>query len=177
MAEDKKTEVESETYRKFIELEWRDIHHSRVQEWSALGVVTGVHLGIVHLLRLIHDLKPPLPIEFIAVCGCFFCIVFSVLGMLLTCRHQRLMKIKLSWIYQAEKKLHLVKTHDDPKGIIPENKKLDDDIEWNGLMWPRYLSTGWLMIHIYGFLIFLSISGIAMFSGTMLYNAACRFLT
>ncbi len=35
-----------EDYRLIIEREWADIHHSRVQEWTCLGVVTGTHLGL-----------------------------------------------------------------------------------------------------------------------------------
>jgi len=121
----KKKEIEPETYREFLSLEWSDIHHSRLQEWSALGVVTGVHLGIVQLLKFIKGLSLSLPFQNVAIFGCISCIVFSVLGVLLTCRHRRLMRIKLGWIYQAEKELGLVKINSESDGIIPENKELE----------------------------------------------------
>lgn len=163
MPENEKKEIKPETYRGFINRGWSDIHHSRLQEWSALGIVTGIHLGIVHLLKFINGLSPSFPFENTAVFGCASCIVFSVLGALLTCRHRRLMRVKLSWIYQAEEKLGLVRKHDEPDGIIPENKELGKDVKWKGLMWPRFLSTGWLMLCIYAFLIILDISGIILF--------------
>jgi len=40
---------EPENYRLLIEREWADLHHSRVQEWTALGVVAGAHLGLIQL--------------------------------------------------------------------------------------------------------------------------------
>jgi hypothetical protein len=101
------------------------------------------------------------------------------------------MWIKLNWIFEAEEKLRLIKTQDNPNGIIPEDykmlksnhykevleeelkKNIESDLDpnqitkstksvWNKLMWPRFLSTSWLLVALYfllgvidlGFLIF-----------------------
>ena len=81
-----------EDYRVLIEREWVDLHHSRVQEWTALGVVTGAHLGLIQLVNLVSDASGPVPI--VAGFSGFFAAAFSILGALMTCRHRQLMKVK-----------------------------------------------------------------------------------
>ena len=45
-------------YLKFIELEWADFHHSRLQEWTAFGIVAGIHLGIITLFDVFSPDDP-----------------------------------------------------------------------------------------------------------------------
>lgn len=154
----------AENYRFFIENEWKDIHHSRIQEWSALGLISGIHIGLIQLLKLINetDFFKNL-IDFLTPICCIIALVFSVIGILMVCRHRRLMWIKLNWIFEAEEKLGLIKDSENPDGIIPSSyrmKKYSPDIYkehinkenelesesvsnnykktiWNKLMWPR----------------------------------------
>jgi hypothetical protein len=178
---------ERQDYRLLIETEWKDIHHSRIQEWSALGIITAAQLGLIQLLKFIYDsqITSSLIEIFTPIC-CIIAILFSIIGILMVCRHRRLMWIKLNWIYESEQKLGLIKTEGNQHGIIPIGYKMkkisrgyneiledeknsvskiiteDNKTIWNKLMWPRKLSTSWLMIMIYillgtidcGFLVF-----------------------
>ena len=172
----------NDNYKFLIETEWRDIHHSRVQEWSALGVIAALHIGLVQLLSLIRSIDEIDRAFPFLISTCFLiALLFCVLGILMTCRHRRLMWIKLNWIFEAEERLGLIKNSEHDSGIIPadykmvksnnykevlekefsESKKSETSI-WNKLMWPRFLSTSWLIMAFYflfgfidfGFLIF-----------------------
>jgi hypothetical protein len=44
----------------FLQNEWADLHHSRVQEWTALGVVAGVHLGLAQAVSFAEGKHPSL---------------------------------------------------------------------------------------------------------------------
>lgn len=161
-------------YRLLIETEWKDIHHSRIQEWSALGIIAAIHLGLIQLLKFIADFQTSSLLNIIlTLIFCIIAILFAVIGVLMVCRHRRLMWIKLNWIYEAEEKLELVKTEENQNGIIPNDYRMkkysnkyysmlkneinkqsqisndDNKIIWNKLMWPRRLSTSWLMVMIY----------------------------
>jgi hypothetical protein len=158
-----------ENYRFFIENEWKDIHHSRIQEWSALGLIAAIHIGLVQLLKLLNETNSyEIQIDFLIPICCFIALIFSSFGVLMVCRHRRLMWIKLNWIFEAEEKLGLIKNSDNPNGIIPEDyrmkkySKVDYEMQinkekvsnskktiWNKLMWPRRLSTSWLMVMLY----------------------------
>jgi hypothetical protein len=181
----------NENYKLLIETEWKDVHHSRIQEWSALGVIAAAHIGLIQLLNFIHSLiKTGNLYPYLVFVCCLIALLFCVIGILMTCRHRRLMWIKLNWIFEAEEKLRLIKTQDNPNGIIPEDykmlksnhykevleelkKNIESDLDpnqitkstksvWNKLMWPRFLSTSWLLVALYfllgvidlGFLIF-----------------------
>jgi hypothetical protein len=155
---------EPQDYRLLIERAWADIHHSRLQEWSVLGVVTGAHLGILQLLIFVRDLSVAVPFPVLATLGPMLGIVFAVIGALMTCRHRRLMRIKVGWIYQAEGHLGLVKSEDNPGGIIPANPAMQESPEWGGLMWPRFLSTSWLILCLFLLLAALDLLSIALFA-------------
>jgi len=170
------TTQNAENYRFFIETEWKDIHHSRIQEWSALGLIAAIHIGLIQLLKLINETDfGKNQLDFLTPIFCIIALVFSILGILMVCRHRRLMWIKLNWIFEAEEKLGLIKDSKNPNGIIPESyrmkkyssneykelinkeKELESESDsnnykktiWNKLMWPRRLSTSWLMAMIY----------------------------
>ena len=149
--------AEPESYRHLIEREWADVHHSRIQEWSALGVVTGVHLGIVHLLDMISETSLAVPFPTVVAMGASLALLFALIGSLMTMRHRHLMFVKLSWIYAAECELGLVKTSSNPGGVIPENAGLARKQGWNGLRFPRFLSSSWLMLCFYSVLALLDI--------------------
>jgi len=170
------TKQTAENYRFFIQTEWNDIHHSRIQEWSALGIIAAIHIGLIQLLKLINetDFGKNL-IDLLTPICCIIALLFSILGILMVCRHRRLMWIKLNWIFEAEEKLGLIKENENPNGIIPssyrmkkyssdkykehvnkekESESVSDSNNyeksiWNKLMWPRRLSTSWLMAMLY----------------------------
>ncbi|NQV22187.1 MAG: hypothetical protein HQ511_12305 [Rhodospirillales bacterium] len=139
--------AEPEDYQLLVEREWADLHHSRVQEWTALGVVAGAHLGLIQLSKLAIDVE--LSTVTILTVATMTGALFSILGALMTCRHRRLRIVKLGWIYDAELHLGLVKTADTPKGVIPENAKMLSPVEWKGLSVPRLLSTSGLILAFY----------------------------
>ncbi len=149
--------AEPESYRLLLERQWADLHHSRIQEWSALGVVTGVHLGVLHLLDMISESSFAVPFPTVVVTGALIALLFALVGFLMTMRHRQLMFVKLTWIYAAECELRLVKTSSIPRGVIPENAGLARKQEWKGLRFPRFLSTSWLILCFYSLLALLDI--------------------
>ena len=138
-----------EDYKLLIEREWADLHHSRVQEWTALGVIMGTHLGLIQLVKLAIDAQVPVQASTLIGGASVIGALFAILGALMTCRHRHLMKIKLGWIYEAENYLGLIKTKANPRGVIPENAKMSVPVQWRGLALPRLLSTGGLMLCFY----------------------------
>jgi hypothetical protein len=138
-----------EDYKLLIEREWADLHHSRVQEWTALGVVMGTHLGLIQLVKFAIDAGVPVQTSTLIGGASVIGAVFALLGALMTCRHRQLMKIKLGWIYEAEHNLGLIKTEANSGGVIPERAKMSVPVEWRGLALPRLLSTGGLMLCFY----------------------------
>jgi hypothetical protein len=158
-----------EDYRKLIETEWADFHHSRLQEWTAFGIVAGIHLGIITIFDVFGAGDPSNIAKTFLLFGPFIGIIFAVLGGLVTCRHERLKKIKLQWIGRAEYFRGLMRTNEEDEAllgdnkdvpnprIIPFNQNLWTDIPWEGLMLPRRLSTSWLILCFYGFLILVDI--------------------
>ena len=152
-----------EDYRAFIDRQWKDLHHSRVQEWTALGVVTGAHVGLLQLVSLIVKDHLNFSLFKAAVFASVMGALFSVFGALMTCRHRRLMQIKLQWIHEAEKHLCLIKTPDNPNGIVPSNSGMGVAPSWKGLSLPRALSTSWLILCFYGLLIAIDAFSLAIF--------------
>lgn len=150
-------------YREFLEREWTDLHHSRVQEWTALGVVTGAHLGLLQLVLLVRDFSLPVSLFLIVAGAAALGILFATLGILMTLRHRRLMAIKIRWIYRAEDALGLVEGEQSPGGIVPRNPAFDEPVRWAGLMLPRFLSTSWLILSFYLLLWLLDAASIVLF--------------
>lgn len=178
-----------ENYKFLIETEWKDIHHSRLQEWSALGVIAAIHVGLIQTIKLINTIgENEKLLSYFSIAACLIALLFCLIGVLMTCRHRRLMWIKTNWIFEAEDKLGLVKKSNDDKGIIPEDymkvksvkyneiikreAKKNDKSKfcifkrasiWNRLMWPRSLSTSWIIIMFY-FLLSIIDNGFLIFS-------------
>ena len=143
-----------EDYRLLIEREWADLHHSRIQEWTALGVVTGAHIGLIQLVKFATDASVNVELSTLAVLAGLLAVIFCVLGALMTCRHRQLMRVKLGWIYQAENHLGLIQTTANPKGVIPENALMVKQLEWRALAIPRLLATSGVILSFYGVLFF-----------------------
>lgn len=104
-------------YRLLIEREWADVHQSRIQEWSALGVVVAVHLAVTQL--------SPANAARLGGWHFYFGIIFAVLGLFITLRHRHLMMTKLGWIFDAESELGLIRS----PGEKPKHR-LREVIEW-----------------------------------------------
>ena len=145
-----------EDYRLLIEREWADLHHSRILEWTVLGVVAGAHLGLIQLAGIAADTSTLVTPHRLAILSGSIAIIFSILGALMTCRHRQLMTVKLGWIYQAEKHLGLIKTADNPRGIIPEDAEMTAST-WKGLALPRLLSSSGLIFSFYIVLLIIDI--------------------
>ncbi len=153
-----------EDYRMLIECEWADLHHSRSQEWTALGVTTGAHLGILQLIVMSMETTLPIANSIIVIGGAVIGIIFAITGALMTMRHRNVMLVKLSWIFKAEDALGLIEGEDCPKGVIPRRREIPPAPAWNALALPRLFSTSFLIIQFYLLLILLDIAGIVLFS-------------
>ncbi len=144
------TDGEREALLSLLNAEWADIHHSRLQEWSALGAVTAAHLGISQMPRLLGDAASKVLTVPVAVAACVAGIALALLGGLMTCRHRGLMQERLGWIYDAELLLGLVKTPEHPSGVVPASARMRTNKRWHGLVLPRLLSTSGLILAFYG---------------------------
>lgn len=142
---------DAESYRTFIANKWTDIHHSRLQEWSALGAITAIHLGLLYIFNHIGEKIENSNTWFIigAILICLFGCIFNILGALITCRHRRLMIVSIDWINQASKRLGLVQ----PEGIVPEKDEQKEPLSYDGLSSPSIFSVSWLILLIYIFLL------------------------
>ena len=141
--------AEPADYRFFMERQWADLHHSRIQEWSALGVVTGAHVAIVGFLSYASDADLSLSIGTLRTGGAVAGVFFAAVGALVTCRHRALMQTKLTWISAGEYKLGLVKDDQNPRGVIPAEDQAKFVSNPRGLAWPRRFSTSWLILMFY----------------------------
>jgi hypothetical protein len=145
-------DVHEVNYRFIIEDCWKDVHHSRNQDWTALGVVFGAHLGIFNLLEYLKVKISSLHIESIYyIIGSISGIALSLIGALIAYRHRSLMKLKMQWITAAEIKLGLLKTQGNPSGIIDPKKY-------------KGISNSWLIISIYLLFIIVDLLIIKLFS-------------
>jgi len=154
---------EPEDYRLVIERAWADIHHSRIQEWTALGVVTGSHIGILQLIKTLRESSSDLSFPLIGIIGACTAGLFAIFGALMTLRHRHLMRIKLRWIYSAEEKLGLILNQENEMGVIPANAKMETPLGWRGLAIPRVLSTSFLILCFYILLLILDIASLFFF--------------
>ena len=155
-----------ESYRMLIENAWRDLHHSRVQEWSALGVVAGAHFAILQAIRIIPEGTPWLDGGNAVLFGAIVAAGFAMFGAMITLRHRRLMRVKLNWIFLAEDQLGLIFDSDHPFGIIPRDESPQERVSWKGISRPRPLSTSALILGFYVLLLILDIGVIALVAAT-----------
>jgi len=145
-----------ETLRTFIVTEWADLHHSRVQEWTALGIVAGVHVVAIQIVSFLIDKRALAAPHMLVLLASVIAAGFAAFGILITCRHRHLMKVKLHWIFLAEEKLGLI--HDDTHpGIIPRADAPTRSYGWEGVAVPRLLSTSGLIIGFYALLIIVDV--------------------
>ncbi|MDX2440183.1 MAG: hypothetical protein QNK40_06480 [Desulfobacterales bacterium] len=111
--------VSDANYRLVVQDSWKDIHHSRNQDWTALGAILAAQFGVFKIIetfsekgeRLIDQPK-------IYLVACLAGIVLSYAGLCVTRRHKSLSKIKLDWITEAENRLGVLKSTRNPMGII-----------------------------------------------------------
>lgn len=121
-----------EDYRLVISDAWKDIHHSRVQEWSSLGVVVAIHVAIIQLMNFLNN--NPHNFNIAMVLAGVIGLIFAIIGIGITNRHRILMIEKLNWIIVAEYKLGLLIDFDQSKtlnkyGVIPLSKSMKKKLE------------------------------------------------
>jgi hypothetical protein len=112
-----------ESIRHFIDCTWKDIHHSRLQNWTGITVVTAFHVGMLKIFefslnrQIYHfDIKLVL-----LIFGALFCLI----GFLITKIHQNQLYNKLNWIKEAEEELNTIVflknvNNEKYKNIIPK---------------------------------------------------------
>lgn len=140
--------VSDESYRFICDNSWKDIHHSRNQDWTALGVVFAVHIGIFKMFGYLKDeLDKNFQSEYYIIGGLIGMLICGF-GYMISKRHKNLMTKKLSWIKEAEKRIGLL--HDNnynPDGIV----KLQPDyggIRINILIMSLYVILGLIDLYL-----------------------------
>ena len=116
-------EPSRDDYRLVITDAWQDIHHSRVQEWSSLGVVIAIHVAIIQLLDFLNNDANNFKVTMI-IAG-LIGVMFAIIGIGITNRHRILMIKKMNWITLAEYKLGL---------LIDIHKELSENINNKGVI-------------------------------------------
>lgn len=133
-----------------MKLQWADIHHSRLQEWSGLGVVAGAQIAITQIPKFLKETDVALLPTATAVVGFLVGIAFAIIGVLITCRHRRLMEKKFNLLFKIEGQLGLVITDDNPAGIIDKDARMPYDADPHKVLSrPRALSTSGLILTFY----------------------------
>jgi hypothetical protein len=104
------TSKSEESTRHFIDYTWKDIHHSRLQNWTGITVVTAFHIGILKIIDLLRVNNHLMCINRILLgFGAAFCLI----GFLITRIHQQQLYKKLDWIINAEKSLKTIRFVND----------------------------------------------------------------
>jgi hypothetical protein len=147
-----------------LDNEWRDIHHSRIQEWSSLGIVAAAHAALSQVPKLVADSTINLRPTTVVLIASALAAAFAIVGALVTCRHRRLMVIKLRRIYDVEDKLGLVAI-----GVIPDDAQIKDVPEWRGLSLPPLRSTSGLILLFYALF---ALIDVAIFVSALIPSAA-----
>ena len=145
---------DAEDYRMLIENAWKDLHHSRLQEWSSLVVVTGVHWAAIQILEYSNEIDKLNLFSIRHVLATAFAIgtLFALFGAAITCRHRKIMSTKMKWITDSEFKLGLMK---DDKQDEKQNEKgiiISKDVKIPSL-WPQVGSVSFFILVFYGILV------------------------
>jgi len=148
----------AEDYRMLVENSWKDLHHSRLQEWSSLGVVTGVHLVAIQIVRYSDKIRDLIPGIYLLSIAFAIGILFALIGAAITCRHRKIMSTKMNWILDAESKLGLMKTEKNVWGII-EDKQVDiqEAMSNDRYMVPRVGSVSFFILVFYAIFVLFDI--------------------
>ena len=96
-------EPSQETLKHYIDYTWKDIHHSRLQNWTGITVVTAFHIGIFKVVEFLYEnsfLNTKSKIVIFSF-GALFCAI----GYLITFLHQKQMYERLGRIKRAEQML------------------------------------------------------------------------
>jgi hypothetical protein len=145
-----KDHPKAEDYRMLIENAWKDLHHSRLQEWSSLGVVTGVHLVAIQIVRYSEELRVLIPSRNLPAIAFAISILFALIGAAITCRHRKIMSTKMNWIWDSEIKLGLMKTEKNNYGIIEaKNVNIQRAMSTDRFMLPRIASVSFFILVFY----------------------------
>ena len=147
-------------YRLFIEQAWKDIHHSRVQEWSALGLVITLHYSIITITMILINKKQYniTSMEYIVLSAPIVNIIYAIIGILITMKHRTIMNRKIAAIKHAECKIGLIKSKDNMYDIInPIENMRAEKIILNAFTIPGYKSVSGLLVMAYSMLIILDI--------------------
>lgn len=95
-----------QTLYHFIEYTWKDIHHSRLQNWTGITIVTAFHIGILKATEFLFNkqlFNMSIKIN-LFIFGAFFCLI----GFLITYKHQKQMYKRLKWNKNAETMLNII---------------------------------------------------------------------
>lgn len=147
MSDSEKTR--NDTLLKLIEYEWKDQHHSRIQEWSALGVVTGAHVALTQLPKIFIDSGTATPSPSVIQAGLSCCIIFTIVGFLITCRHRYLHDKGRDWIKELTASLSFNSKQPQINFLHRPFPEVLVRPDMNGLKFPRRLSTGWMILVFY----------------------------
>jgi xanthosine utilization system XapX-like protein len=90
--------VADEIRLEYIKIQWADIRHSRLQEWSTLGVVAGVMYALVNTVTTESG-----PRVLLGLLG----LLSGIIGASMSWQHHRIFKKKIKVISENEEKIGL----------------------------------------------------------------------
>jgi len=92
------TNVENSVMLDYIKIQWADIRHSRLQEWSALGVVGGVMYALVNLETT--SVQPKILLGLLGLLG-------AIIGASMSWQHYHIFRTRIGVITDHENEIGL----------------------------------------------------------------------
>lgn len=141
-----------ESTRHYIEYTWKDIHHSRLQNWTAITVVTAFHIGILKIIEFYMNDQPRIDLFILMLTfGALFCLV----GFLITRKHQNQLYKGLKSIRMAQIQLGTNSFRNDRSKS--EQKKLDNEKSLKSLLKKNFWTAGAFLSYYFLLLLILDI--------------------
>jgi hypothetical protein len=107
----------TQNLRLIIQMEWEELHQMRNQDWTVLAFITALHFGAYTLADFNFKEIKTEDVKFISFFLIVFCLLVSIIGLLISLRHNKICSTKIGWIQTAEEKLGLTNPK-KPEGFI-----------------------------------------------------------
>lgn len=91
--------LDNSTILEYIKIQWQDIHHSRLQEYTVFGLVAAVFYALSKTGDVNKELQP------LVIWVGFF---FSIIGLIISWKHNEIFKQKIQVIGELERKIGIV---------------------------------------------------------------------
>jgi len=161
MSTEQENKPDAMSSRHFIDYIYKDIHHSRLQNWTGITVVTAFHVGIFKIVQfLIENDFNAFNYKLLLILGALSCWI----GFFIAQIHQTQMNKKLKSIKEAEKylKTNVFFSHKTKNGGQEAECNLKNASRWNKIkaclkeFWKRYFKGAGSLMSFFYLLLFVA---------------------